>query len=133
MRRFFITLAAASILSGAAIAQETSTTGAIPPSFVAVKPDSMLSYNLVGLDVSNPGNETVGEIKDLVLDQGRLAGYIVSVGGFLGMGDHYVVVDPAAVRVSYNASDSKWHAMMNTTKEQLKAAPEFKYEGKWKR
>jgi hypothetical protein len=28
-------------------------------------------------------------------------------------------------------SDKKWHANMDASKEQLKNAPEFKYEGEW--
>ena len=36
-------------------------------------------------------------------------------------------------RISYNEIDRKWKATMNTSKEMLKAAPEFKYDGKFKR
>ncbi len=50
---------------------------------------------------------------------------ILSVGGFLGMGEHYVAVSPSSVRVSYNKDKDTWSAKMNTTKEALKAAPEF--------
>ena len=49
--------------------------------------------------------------------------YIVSVGGFLGMGEHYVAVNPADIKVSYNGADKKWHATMNATADQLKSAP----------
>ena len=62
------------------------------------------------------------------MDASGLYGYIVSVGGFLGMGDHYVVVRPSAI--SFNAKDNKWHATMNVNAAQLKAAPEHKYSGK---
>ena len=55
----------------------------------------------------------------------------MSVGGFLGMGEHYVAVSPSAVKVSYNSSEKKWHASMNASADQLKAAPEFKYSGRW--
>jgi hypothetical protein len=61
---------------------------------------------------------------------GRAQAYIVSVGGILGMGEHYVAVNPSAVKVSYNDSDKKWHAAMSATTDQLKAAPEFKYTGR---
>jgi len=44
-----------------------------------------------------------------------------------------VVVAPSAVKVVYSENDKKWSATMDTTKEALKAAPEFKYEGRWKR
>jgi hypothetical protein len=53
-----------------------------------------------------------------------LNGYIVDVGGFLGTGDHYVVVRPSAI--SFNAKDDKWHATMNANADQLKAAPRFR-------
>lgn len=45
-----------------------------------------------------------------------LNGYIVDVGGFLGTGDHNVVVRPSAI--SFNAKDDKWPATMNATADQ---------------
>ena len=36
-------------------------------------------------------------------------------------------MSPALVNVRFDAKDNKWLASMNTTKEALKAAPEFKY------
>ena len=131
MRRTFIALATTTLLAGAASAQQAVTTTA--EVFVKAKPTDVLSSNLIDLDITNPANETIGEIKDLVISQGDLSGYVVSVGGFLGLGEHYVVVHPNAVQISYTENDRKWHAVMNTTKDQLKAAPEFKYEGHWRR
>lgn len=131
MRRILITLAATTLLAGAAVAQTAVTTTS--ETFVIAKPTDVLSNNLIGLNVTNEANETIGEIKDLILSQGELSGYIVSVGGFLGLGERYVIVRPSAVKVSYTENDNKWHAMMNATKDQLKTAPEFKYEGRWKR
>ena len=131
MRRILITVAATTLLAGAAIAQTAVTT--TTETFVKAKPTDVLSNNLIGLNVTNQANETIGEIKDLILSQGDLSGYIVSVGGFLGLGERYVIVRPSAVKVSYTENDNKWHAVMNATKDQLKTAPEFKYEGRWKR
>jgi hypothetical protein len=131
MRRTFIVLAATTLLAGAASAQQAVTTAT--EVFVTAKPTDVLSSNLIDLNITNPANETIGEIKDLVLSQGDLSGYVVSVGGFLGIGERYVVVHPKAVQISYTENDRKWHAVMNTTKDQLKAAPEFKYEGRWRR
>jgi hypothetical protein len=131
MRRILITVAATTLLAGAAIAQTAVTT--TTETFVKAKPTDVLSNNLMGLNVTNQANETIGEIKDLILSQGDLSGYIVSVGGFLGLGERYVIVRPSAVKVSYTENDNKWHAVMNATKDQLKTAPEFKYEGRWKR
>ena len=129
MRRALIVLTAIMLAGGAASAQTVVTT----ETFVSAKPTDVLSYNLVGLNITSNANETIGEIKDLILSQGELSGYIVSVGGFLGMGERYVIVRPSAVKVTYDDNDKKWHAVMNATKDQLKTAPEFKYEGRWKR
>ena len=129
MRRALIVLTAIMLAGGAASAQTVVTT----ETFVSAKPTDVLSYNLVGLNITSNTNETIGEIKDLILSQGELSGYIVSVGGFLGMGERYVIVRPSAVKVTYDDNDKKWHAVMNATKDQLKTAPEFKYEGRWRR
>jgi len=100
--------------------------------FVSVPNSDDLSSKVVGLDIYNNANQDIGQIKDIALNQnGRSQAYVVSVGGFLGLGEHYIAVNPSAVKVSYNASDKKWHATMNATADQLKAAPEFKYSGRW--
>jgi len=88
----------------------------------------MFSSKLKGLNVYNQKDEKVGEITDLAIGKGeQIEAMILSVGGFLGVGEHYVAVSPASVRVSYNKDKDTWSAKMNTTKEALKAAPEFKY------
>ncbi|MEP9376308.1 PRC-barrel domain-containing protein [Aquabacter sp. CN5-332] len=132
MRRTLIALAAVSAVT-LPVVPALAQTATATETFLAAKPTDVLSYNLVGLDVKNPQNESIGEIKDLILSQGSLAGYIVSVGGFLGMGERYVIVRPNSMKVVYSENDKKWSATMNATKDQLKAAPEFKYEGRWKR
>ena len=101
-------------------------------SYINVPESDDLSSKLVGLDIYNSENKDIGTIKDIALNpNGRTAAYIVSVGGFLGMGEHYVAVSPSAVKVTYNDSDKKWHASMNANADQLKSAPEFKYSGRW--
>jgi hypothetical protein len=52
---------------------------------------------------------------------------ILSVGGFLGIGEHYVAVSPSSVNIRYDSANDNWLASMNTTKEALTATPEFKY------
>ena len=84
------------------------------------------------MNVYDGANANVGEIKDLVIEKGMLAGYILSVGGFLGMGEHYVAVSPSTIGLAYNDTDKKWKATINATKDELKAAPQFNYDGKFK-
>ena len=98
--------------------------------FASVPAKADLSSKVVGLDVYNDSKQDIGTIKDIAYNGNTIDGYILSVGGFLGIGDHYVVVRPSAVNVSYNTSDSKWHATMNASADQLKAAPEYKYPSK---
>lgn len=135
MRKLFIALAASTLMSGYALAQTgtTTTTGnaMTTEAYVTAKPTDMLSSNLVGLNVTNGNDENIGEIKDMVISDGALSGYIVSVGGFLGMGERYVVVAPSALKINYSDTDKEWMATMDATKEQLKSAPEFKYDGRW--
>lgn len=131
MLRILIALTATTLIGSIAHAQTAETT--TTETFVAVQPTDVLSYNLIDRDVTNNAGDTIGEIKDLVISGGNLSGYIVSVGGFLGMGEHYVMVNPKAVKITYNENDKKWTAVMNATKEELQKAPEFKYEGRWQR
>jgi len=99
-------------------------------SFTSIPAKADLSSKAVGLEVQNAANQNIGTIKDIAFNGSEIDGYILSVGGFLGMGDHYVAVRPGALDISYNSSDSKWHAKMNATADQLKGAPEYKYPNK---
>jgi hypothetical protein len=96
--------------------------------FTCVPAHDELSSNVVGLDVYNKDQQNMGTIKDIALDVSGLNGYIIDVGGFLGMGDRYVVVRPSAI--SFYAKDNKWHATMNASSDQLRTAPEYKYSSK---
>ncbi len=98
--------------------------------FANIPAQDDLSSKVVGLDVYNDANQDIGTVKDIAFNGNEISGYIVSVGGFLGVGDHYVAVHPDALNISYNSSDKKWHAKMNATADQLKAAPEYKYPSK---
>ena len=62
MRRALIVLTAIMLAGGAASAQTVVTT----ETFVSAKPTDVLSYNLVGLNITSNTNETIGEIKDLI-------------------------------------------------------------------
>jgi len=98
--------------------------------FTNIPSGDRLSSGVIGLDVYNDQKQDIGTIKDLALDRSGLSAYIVGVGGFLGMGDHYVAVRPSAISLSYNTDEKKWQATMNTNADQLKSAPEYKYPSK---
>jgi sporulation protein YlmC with PRC-barrel domain len=117
------------LLASPAFAQDSKTTGAAPADakFSTVSKDEMFSSKLKGLNVYNQKNESIGEISDIAIKNHQIDALILSVGGFLGMGEHYVAVSPSSVNVTYDSKDNKWLASMNTSKEALKEAPEFKY------
>ena len=132
MKKLALITASLALLATPVLAQTattTTTTGMAPADakFSTVAKDEMFSSKLKGLNITNQQNETVGEITDLAFRNDKIAAMILSVGGFLGIGEHYVAVSPASVNVKYDEKNSKWVATMNTTKDALKAAPEFKY------
>ena len=54
-----------------------------------------------------------------------MKGVVVAVGGFLGMGESYVVLDPSTIVL--NQKDGTWRAYVDTSKDNLKSAPKFTY------
>ena len=95
--------------------------------FITAKPAEVTASKLVGKTLYNKQNENVGEIEDLVIDQGKtVTGVVVSVGGFLGMGERYVMVDPSSIFL--HRADGKLKAMVDADKDAVKNAPEFKYD-----
>ena len=116
-------------LTAPANAAQTAKQG---PNFARVRNTDMLSSNIVGLDVYNSQNDKIGKVQDIAFDSSKqVTGYVLSIGGFLGISAHYVAVDPSSLTVSYDASNKVWRATMNGTRDQLKSAPEFKYSGPW--
>ena len=101
--------------------------GSATGNFISVPATDMLTAKVVGTKVNNSTNQDIGTIKDVAYTGTSIKAYIVGVGGFLGIGDHYVAVSPSAISVNYDIASKTWRATMNATVDQLKAAPEFKY------
>jgi len=129
MQKIALIAASLAVLASPAFAEEAKTTGTAPADakFSTLSKDEMFSSKLKGLNVYNQKDEAIGEIAGLAIKNNQLDALILSVGGFLGIGEHYVAVSPSSVSVRYDSKNNKWLASMNTTKEALKAAPEFKY------
>src|SRR5438045_1093063 len=129
MKKLALITASLALLASPVFAEDAKTVGTAPAEakFSTVSNDEMFSSKLKGLNVYNQKDETVGEITDIAIKNNQIDALILSVGGFLGMGEHYVAVSPSSVSVRHDAKNDKWLASMNTTKEALKAAPEFKY------
>lgn len=82
---------------------------------------------LLGTDIKNAQNEKVGEVQAVQLDTaGKVRNLIVGVGGFLGLGERAVALQPSAVTVADNGDTIR----TILTKDQLKAMPEYQYSDK---
>jgi sporulation protein YlmC with PRC-barrel domain len=92
------------------------------------KSDQFLASKFKGTDVVGSDNEKIGDVSDILFDKnGKIEAYVVSVGGFLGIGAKDVALEPAAFTVvpgdkSKNESDKLKVAL---SKDQLKQAANF--------
>jgi sporulation protein YlmC with PRC-barrel domain len=78
-------------------------------------------------NIYDSNENKIGDVKDVLVDKsGKIVALIVGVGGFLGAGEKDVAVPFEAVHPTMK--DKKWWLVMNTTKENLKSAPGFKYD-----
>lgn len=103
-------------------APSASTTTTTDPALAA--PGQADAKKLIGRNIKNANNDTVGEIKSVFLDKdGKVQTVIVGVGGFLGMGEREVALAWSDLQVSNNGEQ----VMVNMTKDQLKGLPEYKY------
>jgi sporulation protein YlmC with PRC-barrel domain len=162
-------LLAAALMSSSALAQTSAPSGTAPaPAATNVAPKSNAGHwrssKLIGVNVYNEQNEKLGDINEIILDPtGKVTGYVVGVGGFLGMGEHDILVEPTKIKFvnepvrnaatapatnppagtaagapsntrnvsnTTRAANEQWypdHGVLNATKDQLKAMPQFKY------
>lgn len=93
------TMLSAALLTGSALAQtapvpRTETTAAAPSSTAPQSHQGLWRVSkLVGVNVYNESNESLGSINDLIVDNsGSIKNVIIGVGGFLGVGERYISV-----------------------------------------
>lgn len=68
---------------------------------------------LLGMRVTNPINEEIGEVADLIVDQcGRIKSLVVHVGGIWEFGGHYVRISLHKVWIRSPDNDSGGLVMM---------------------
>jgi sporulation protein YlmC with PRC-barrel domain len=92
-------VAASALLATVAFAQTPTATGDRANMAPATASDSSLQGNawraskIVGLNVYNDKNESLGSINDLLTDKsGNIKAVVIGIGGFLGVGEHLVAV-----------------------------------------
>lgn len=88
----------------------------------AVAPSTATAGTLIGTEVTSDSGETIGEVDNVVLVQGKEMA-VVGVGGFLGLGEHDV-----ALPLEELSSDGEQLHASGYTKEQLESMAEFNPE-----
>jgi hypothetical protein len=103
----------------------TTTTTAVPLT------GDMSAKKLLGTNIKNGQNETIGEVEDLLVGKdGKVEGVIVSVGGFLGLGERHVALTWDKLQLMRDGNSLRAQAAYD--KETLKALPEYSQrDGSW--
>ena len=119
-------LLGAALLSSAAWGQGMSQTVQIVRFDVQKLSAGYRASKVVGSEVLNDANQKIGSIDDLLIStDGKDPYAVLSVGGFLGMGTHLVVVPYASLKVVDNKI-----TLPGGTKETLGKLPEFRFAQK---
>jgi sporulation protein YlmC with PRC-barrel domain len=100
-----------------------------PAKFVnSQRSDQFLASRFKGTDVIGADDQKIGDVSDILFDKdGKIEAYVVSVGGFLGIGSKDVALAPSAFQVvagdkSKNESDK---LRLSMSKDELKQAANF--------
>jgi len=116
MRKTIMIAAAAALISSAAFGNALTSVS-----------ESVTVTDYCKQNVYDPSDQKIGEIKDvLIAPDGKIAAFIVEVGGFIGAGAKDVAV-PFSDGKGTKKND-KWYLTMQASKDDLKNAPGMKYD-----
>jgi sporulation protein YlmC with PRC-barrel domain len=102
---------------------KSSKAGAGPDARKGPGPSLMGADTLVGNDVYNDESESLGDIKEIMLDMrtGRVSYAVLSFGGFLGIGEKFFAVPWDALKLD----TAHKRFVLDVKKDRLKSAPGF--------
>jgi hypothetical protein len=128
----FIAIVSATLVAAVSWAEESKSPPqpaqqqdtAPPPSVTII--GARDAHGVLGRDVRSAADEDMGRVVDVIVDRGATArAVVIDFGGFLGVGSRKIVVDWNALHFGRiaNKGDS---ITLELTKDQVKAAPEYK-------
>jgi ribosomal 30S subunit maturation factor RimM len=131
MKTLFTTTALAIVFAAAApqvhaadLAPQTVAVATVDVSGVS---NGYRASKLIGTAVRNDQKQAIGKVDDLLVSRSdKVLFAVLSVGGFLGMGDKLVIVPYSSIQVEQEG-DHQILVVPGATKDALKALPEFKY------
>lgn len=102
-----------------------------PEGFVLADMATFTADQLLGVDIYGPTPEAgtdaefVGNITDLVLDEGQAVSHVITdVGGFLGIGQKSVAL-PTEAFTLFSDGDGNLQGHVTMTREEIEALPEY--------
>ena len=123
------TMVFVSAMMGVAVLSGPAGAQGVPQSVEIVKVDvqkvaaGYRASKVIGNSVLNDAHETIGKVDDLLVTRDGKEPYVVlSIGGFLGMGTHMVVVRYDGLKFDDNKI-----VLPGGTKDGLKMLPAFEY------
>ena len=147
MKKLVLLTAAGGLLVSSALAQTSTAPGANAPTPpAATQPlssapsaaasavqiissqsaEEWLASKFKGTNVVGADNQKVGAVSDVLFQRdGKVLAYVVSVGGFLGMGSKEVALAPNAFQVQPGQNATDFTLKIAMTREQLKDATAF--------
>jgi sporulation protein YlmC with PRC-barrel domain len=109
----------------------SSTTGAAQSTsgakFVTTQSsDQWLASKFKGTDVVGSDDKKIGDVSDILFDKsGKIEAFVISVGGFLGVGSKDVALAPTAFEVVKGSNGSSDKLKLAMSKDELKTAQNF--------
>jgi hypothetical protein len=120
----FLGLAAAQAPSSAPTNQAAGDTALNGPSLDYFPRDHL--FRILGKEVLSAKGEDMGRIVDVLFDEkGEPRAAVIDFGGFLGVGTRKIAISWSALR--FDLGEKKNVIALDVGREQLKAAPEYKY------
>lgn len=109
--------------SGAA----TKQGAAVAPRWYAAQQGEVRGSRLIGVTVRNDAGENIGDVNEIVISSdGRIAAFVIGVGGFLGIGERNVAVAFESVRLTVNSSNEPI-MVFTSNRNTLSNTPEWKW------
>ncbi|MBV9390543.1 MAG: PRC-barrel domain-containing protein [Verrucomicrobia bacterium] len=115
---------------GAALGATNNNANPTPsasPSPVTPYTGFLLGSKIIGSHINNLQNDDIGTIDDLIVnpDTGRVRFAVLSVGGFLGVGNDKIIVPWQAVGLQKNRPGEAPSYVIDVSKDKLQKAPKF--------
>jgi sporulation protein YlmC with PRC-barrel domain len=90
-------------------------------------PDQLLASKFKGTDVIGADNKKIGDVSDILFDKdGKILAYVVSIGGFLGIGSKNVAMAPSAFQIEKGTNGGADKLKISMSQDQLKKMASFK-------